>query len=112
MSVRWSFSWEDEEWLATRTPPADNNLKLAIETLIVPFGRSWQAVDNYLEVWRNMELEHGAEYSVSTPSAAVERISRDTVEIGDLYDQFEDVRLPVDEFVTLLTDLSAAMRNQ
>ncbi|MDI6411144.1 MULTISPECIES: hypothetical protein [Streptomyces] len=40
----------------------------------------------------------------------MQRISVDTVEICDLYDQFQDVRMPVDEFVALLEDLSATMR--
>ncbi|MEU2084777.1 hypothetical protein ABZ569_23320 [Streptomyces albus] len=112
MTARWSFSWSDGEWLTSRTPPADENLRLAVETLIIPFGQHWQAVDNFLKVWRKMEREESADYSVSTPGAVVEKISNDAVEICDLYDQFEDVRLPADEFVTLLEDLSVAMREQ
>lgn len=110
MRAQWSFSWRDREWLTSRTPPADENLRLAVETLIIPFGQHWQAVGNFLKVWRRSEREHGIGYSVSTPGAVVQRISVDTVEICDLYDQFQDVRMPVDEFVALLEDLSATMR--
>ncbi|MEU1788773.1 hypothetical protein ABZ553_23490 [Streptomyces sparsogenes] len=107
---QWNFRYEDGEWLAARIPPADDNLTAAIETLIVPFGESWQAVESYLESWDRMERENGFDYSLSTPGAVARRVSKETVEICDLYDQFEDTRIPEAEFVSLLRALSTAMR--
>ena len=112
MTVSWTFAWHDEEWLARRNPPASENLQLAVETLIIPLGRHGDRVEQFLKMWHAMEREHGTEYSVSTMSAVAERVSRDTVEIVDLYGQFTDVRLPAEEFVTLMTDLAATMRNR
>lgn len=109
---QWNFRHEDGEWLASSIPLADNNLAAAIETLIVPFGESWQAVESYLDSWARMERENGFDYSLSTPGAVARRISEETVEICDLYDQFEDTRISVAEFVDLLRALSVAMRKE
>ncbi|KAK1178274.1 hypothetical protein B7755_009090 [Streptomyces sp. NBS 14/10] len=107
---QWKFRHEDGEWLASAVPPANDNLTAAIETLVVPFGESWQAVESYLESWDRMEHENGFGYSLSTPGAVACRVSKETVEICDLYDQFEDTRIPEAEFISLLRELSTAMR--
>jgi hypothetical protein len=108
-SATWAFSYNGEEWEATRTPPADDNLRAAVETLIIPFGTRPAAVENYLRTWQQMQQEHGFEYTLSTPAAAVHRISEETAEIRDLYDQFEDVSIPVGELTILLAALATAM---
>jgi hypothetical protein len=108
-SKTWTFSYNGEEWEATRTPPVDENLRTAIETLIIPFGTRPAAVENYLRTWQQMQQDHGFEYTLSTPAAAVHRISEESAEIRDLYDQFEDTSIPVEELTGLLEELAAAM---
>ncbi|MGW3564996.1 hypothetical protein ACWDSL_14085 [Streptomyces sp. NPDC000941] len=107
---QWNFRYEDGEWLTSTVPPADDNLKAAIETLVVPFGESWQAVESCIESWGRMKREIGFDYSLSTPGAIARRVSKETVEICDLYDQFEDTRIPEAEFVSLLKALFTAIR--
>ncbi|MDW6063669.1 hypothetical protein SAZ11_43980 [Streptomyces sp. FXJ1.4098] len=107
---QWKFRYEDGEWLASAVPSADYNLTAAIEALVVPFGESWHAVESYLESWGRMERENGFDYSLSTPGAVARRVSKETVEICDQYDQFEDTRIPEAEFISLLRELSTAIR--
>ncbi|WP_431773207.1 hypothetical protein [Streptomyces cucumeris] len=109
---QWSFRREDGEWLASSIPRADRNLAAAIETLVVSFGENWQAIESCLDSWARMEQENGFDYSLSTSGAVARRISEETVEICDLYDQFEDMRISAAEFVGLLKALSATMQRE
>jgi hypothetical protein len=85
-------------------PPSENSRR-AVETLIFPFGADAWFVKSFLREWRRSEAEFGFEYSLSTPGAAAVRLDRDTVEIEDMYGQFESTRFEETDFLNMLESL-------
>ena len=110
-SVLWTFVYEDDTglWCPRRTPEVDTNTLRAVETFVLPFGtRAWSVQDG-LDVWRDGCGRVGIGFGVSTPSAAVERISDEEVELRDRYGQFDSVVMSADEFEDMLLALKRAM---
>ncbi len=99
----WSFSVDEEGMVFVVAPSGvPDNVRLAVETVVVPFGDSAAAVSEYLREWRNAAYEFGDHYSLATTSARVPRVGPDEVEFGDLYGQFEDCSMSAREFERLL----------
>lgn len=108
-SVLWTFVYQDGIWCPRRTPVIDTNMLRAVETFVLPFGtRAW-SVQDCLDMWRSGCERVGIGYGVSTPSAAVERISDEEVELQDRYGQFDNVVMRADEFEGMLLALKRAM---
>ncbi|MGW5421872.1 hypothetical protein [Streptomyces sp. NPDC003943] len=107
-TTTWSFAVdEDEEVIPVAPTGVPENLRLAVETLIVPLGLDAEAARSYLREWRRMYREAGVGHVLGTESASVRRISSDEVEISDFYDVFEDCTMPVAEFEGVLEGLAA-----
>jgi hypothetical protein len=102
----WSFT-VDEDGMVFVVAPAGvpENVRLAVETLLIPFGDSAAAVEGYLREWRRMATEYGDDYSLATTSAQVGRVGPDEIELGDVYGQFEDCRMSAHEFERMLGQL-------
>ncbi|WP_206189230.1 hypothetical protein, partial [Streptomyces prasinus] len=84
---------------------APENVRLAVETVLIPFGDSVAAVEGYLREWRRMAEEFGDDYILATTSAQVRRVGPDEIELGDIYGQFEDCPMSVREFERMLGQL-------
>ncbi|GAA2513116.1 hypothetical protein GCM10010406_56050 [Streptomyces thermolineatus] len=107
--AKWSFTRVGKFWQPHREPKADENTLLAVETLIIPFGNREDSVRNGLRTWREDSRRYGVGYVVTTASASIKKISEEEMEIGDMYGQFEDARLPVDEFEKMLESFADAL---
>jgi hypothetical protein len=106
----WTFTLdEDDDWVAAREPADDENLRLAVETLVMGIA-SAGAAETYLAAWCADSRRWGSEFSLSTMSAGVERVSAGTVGLVDLYGQFEDCELAAEEFEAMLRDYVATAR--
>ncbi|MFF0435277.1 hypothetical protein ACFYU9_24015 [Streptomyces sp. NPDC004327] len=109
----WSFAIdEDEEVIPTAPPGIPENVRLAVETLIIPLGLDAEAAESYLREWRAMYREAGVGHILGTESASVERISAGEVEIRDFYGIFENCTLPVTDFEAMLEGLAAFLTNR
>ncbi|WP_055586028.1 hypothetical protein [Peterkaempfera griseoplana] len=107
-STTWSFGVDEDEAVIPAAPAGTpENLRLAVETLIDPFGLSADATRDYLREWRRMADRFGAGYVLGTPSASVRRTGPGEVEIGDLYGQFQTCRMDAAAFEELLEALIA-----
>ncbi|GGP60583.1 hypothetical protein [Streptomyces melanogenes] len=106
----WSFTLdEDEDWVPSREPAGDENLRRAVETLLLGIA-SAKAAEAYLAAWRADTERWGSGFSLSTAGAGAERVSAGTVRLVDLYGQFEDCDIAADEFDAMLRDYLAAAR--
>lgn len=95
----WSFTIDEDGMVLVGAPSGvSENLRLALETLIIPFGTDVDSVRNYLRQWSRMWREFGVGFSLGTPTATVKREAQDQVEIGDHYKQFETCSMEVAEF--------------
>lgn len=95
----WSFAVDEDDLVIPEGPVGtDENVRLALETLIIPFGARAESAETYLREWRRMWRDFGSDYVLGTSSAAVTRIDSDRAEIGDLYGQFETCTMGVEEF--------------
>lgn len=102
----WSFTVDEDGMVFVVAPSAvPENVRLAVETLLIPFGDSVAAAESYLREWRRMQEEFGDDYSLSTTSAQISRVGPDEIELGDMYGQFEDCRMSVHEFERMLGQL-------
>ncbi|WP_030062274.1 MULTISPECIES: hypothetical protein [Streptomyces] len=103
----WYFEIDDDELVVPVAPSGiSENLRLAVETLIIPFGLNAEAVQNYLREWRRMDREFGIGYVLETASASARRVSPADVEISDLYGQFDVCTMRAAEFEAVLEGLS------
>ncbi|MEU9450638.1 hypothetical protein [Streptomyces sp. NPDC048277] len=95
----WSYTVEHDD-LVIPVGPAGNeeNIRLALETLIIPFGTRAESAEIYLREWRRMWQSFKSEYILGTASATVKRVDSGQVEIGDFYGQFETCIMNVEEF--------------
>ncbi|MGV9338869.1 hypothetical protein [Streptomyces sp. NPDC003688] len=107
--VSWEFSPSGRFWSPSRRPTADENLLLAVETLVTSFGRRFWNVQLFLDVLAETDGDAPSRRSVNTTTAYVERIDPEMVEIRDKYGQFRNVALPVAEFRELLSTLMDRM---
>lgn len=106
MIDEWSFTLEPDDLVVPAGPVGtDENLRLAFETLIIPFGTSPERVLNYLQEWRRMGQEYGSNYILGTSSATVKKLDGGHAEIGDLYGQFTTVTISVECFESALESL-------
>ncbi|MFD9795020.1 hypothetical protein ACFWXK_29190 [Streptomyces sp. NPDC059070] len=106
----WTFALdEDEDWVPSREPAADENLRRAVETLLLGIA-SAGAAETYLAAWRADSARWGSGFTLSTASAGAERVSAGTVRLTDLYGQFEDCDIAADEFEAMLRDYVTAAR--
>ncbi|WP_369231188.1 hypothetical protein AB5J56_07215 [Streptomyces sp. R21] len=106
----WTFTLdEDEDWVPFREPAGDENLRRAVETLLMGIA-SAGAAETYLAAWRADSQRWGTGFSLGTASATARRASSELVRLIDLYGQFEDCDIAADEFETMLQDHVAAAR--
>ncbi|MFC7266064.1 hypothetical protein [Streptomyces lutosisoli] len=110
----WTFTLdededEDEDWVPFREPAGDENLRRAVETLLMGIA-SAGAAETYLAAWRADSQRWGSRFSLGTASAAAQRVSSELVRLIDLYGQFEDCDIAADEFEAMLQDYVAAAR--
>jgi hypothetical protein len=109
MVATWSFVLGDVTWRAERTPPADENLIWAMETLIAGFGtQSWK-VNDFLEFWDERAATRGLDYDLNVVAAWVQPIDADTMEIHDKYGEIPNVRISAAELKDALHTLARAM---
>ncbi|MFJ2873217.1 hypothetical protein [Streptomyces sp. NPDC087298] len=98
----WTFVLdEDEDWVASRKPAGEENLRRAVETLLYGIA-SAKAAQVYLAAWRADTQRWGTGFSLSTASAVAERVSAGTVRLIDMYGQFTDCEIAAEEFDALL----------
>ncbi|MES9594164.1 hypothetical protein ABWK57_35805 [Streptomyces sp. NPDC094045] len=77
----WTFVLdEDEDWVASREPAGEENLRRAVETLLYGIA-SAKAAQVYLAAWRADTQRWGTGFSLSTASAVAERVSAGTVRL-------------------------------
>ncbi|MFB7999663.1 hypothetical protein ACFC4G_43575 [Streptomyces sp. NPDC056002] len=106
----WTFTRdEDEDWVPSREPAADENLRRAVETLLLGIA-SARAAQTYLAAWSADSQRWESGFTLATASAAAERVSPGTVRLIDLYGQFEDCDIAAHEFDAMLQDYAAAAR--
>lgn len=106
----WTFTLdEDEDWVPAREPAGDENLRRAVETLLMGIV-SAGAAETYLAAWRADSKRWGSGFGLSTMSAGVQRVSSELVRLVDMYGQFEDCDIAADEFEAMLHDYVAAAR--
>ncbi|MGX5181657.1 hypothetical protein ACWKT5_02315 [Streptomyces avermitilis] len=106
--VVWTFALdEDEDWVASREPAGDENLRRAVETLLLGIA-SAKAAETYLAAWHADSQQWGSGFSLATSSATAERVSTETVRLIDLYGQFQDCDIAADEFGAMLQGYVAA----
>ncbi|MCQ9132170.1 hypothetical protein [Streptomyces hilarionis] len=106
----WTFSLdEDDDWVPSREPSAGENLRRAVETLLLGIA-SAGAAQTYLAAWRADSQRHGAGFTLGTASAQAERVGPDLVRLVDLHGQFEDCGIAADEFEAMLCDYARAAR--
>ncbi|MEU3728258.1 hypothetical protein AB0E81_02435 [Streptomyces sp. NPDC033538] len=102
----WSFTVDEDGMVFVGAPfGVPENVRLAVETVLIPFGDSAAAVEGYLREWRRMAEEFGDDYSLATTSAQVRRVGPDEIELEDMYGQFEDCRMSAHEFERMLGQL-------
>ncbi|MFH9327902.1 hypothetical protein ACH4KU_02815 [Streptomyces althioticus] len=107
----WSCVVDEDGLVFVRAPAGmSEGMRLAVETLVVPFGGSAVAVEEYLRAWRRAEEEFGERYVLGATSAQVRRLGTDEVELGDMYGQFEDCHMSVREFERVLRQLVDFLR--
>ncbi|MFG3049856.1 hypothetical protein ACGFZP_02730 [Kitasatospora sp. NPDC048239] len=107
-STRWEFHTDEDDMVIVEAPAGtDENLRLAIETLILPFGLSSDAPRTYLQEWHRLAAEDGTGYSLGTAAAGARRTGPDLVEIVDMYGQFEDCTIDARQFEAVLEGLTA-----
>ncbi|MFD5075422.1 hypothetical protein [Streptomyces sp. NPDC058371] len=106
----WTFTLdEDDDWVPFRKPAGDENLRRAVETLLMGIA-SAGAAETYLAAWRADSRRWGSGFGLATASAAAQRVSPELVRLIDLYGQFEDCDIAADEFEAMLQDYAAAAR--
>ncbi|NED83184.1 hypothetical protein G3I76_24230 [Streptomyces sp. SID11233] len=108
----WTYRIDQDDFIAAEGPPGtDENVRLALETLVIPFGTSADLAETYLREWRTKEREAaGQVYTLGTPSASVTRIDPERVEIVDLYGQFRTCVARVEEFECAIACLARFLR--
>lgn len=95
----WSFAVDQDDLVIPEGPVGtEENVRLALETLVIPFGTRVENPEIYLREWRRMWRDFESEYVLGTSSATAKRVNSDQVEIGDLYGQFEACIMSVEEF--------------
>lgn len=95
----WYFAVDKDDLVIPEGPVGtEGNVRLALETLIIPFGTRVESAEIYLREWRRMCQDFDFDYVLGTSSATVKRVDSDHVEIGDLYGQFETCIMGVEEF--------------
>lgn len=109
-SAVWTFALdEDEDWVPSRAPAGDENVRLAVETMLMGIA-SAKAAEAYLAAWLADSARWGSGFTLSTASAGVERVSAETVRLIDMYGQFEDCDMPADDFEAMLHAYVAAAK--
>ncbi|MFJ2241071.1 hypothetical protein [Streptomyces sp. NPDC087859] len=102
----WSFTVDEDGMVFVVAPSGvPENVRLAVETVLIPFGDSPDSVESYLREWRRMAEELGDDYALATTSAQVKRMGPGEIELGDMYGQFEDCRMSAREFERMLGQL-------
>ncbi|MYR39962.1 hypothetical protein GTX14_33890 [Streptomyces sp. SID4944] len=98
-SAVWSFTLDEDDLVIAEGPAGtEENVRLAFETFILPFGRRAESAETYLREWRRMERESASGYILGTSSASVRRVDAGRIELGDLYGQFETCTMDAQEF--------------
>ncbi|MGV9263545.1 hypothetical protein ACWDRR_02645 [Kitasatospora sp. NPDC003701] len=106
--ARWAFHVDEDDMVVVEAPPGtDENLRLAIETLILPFGLDGDGPRTYLREWHRRAAEAGSGYRLGTAAAGARRSGPDLVEIIDLYNQFDDCAIDARQFEGILERLTA-----
>lgn len=106
----WSFGLADGLVVPVAPPGVTENERHAIETLILGIGLGSSSADNYIRIWREHEGSLRQGYSLGTMSAYAERIAADKVMIRGMYGQFNDCRIPADEFEEIMVGLADFLR--
>ncbi|MFJ7192471.1 hypothetical protein [Streptomyces bacillaris] len=110
-TTAWSFALDEDDFVVAEGPAGtEGNVRLAFETLIIPFGTQAESAETYLREWRKMERDWASGYTLGSPSATVRRIDPEQVEVGDLYGQFETCTMSAAELVGALEDLVRFLR--
>ncbi|MFB6906321.1 hypothetical protein ACFCWB_18815 [Streptomyces bacillaris] len=108
-TTTWAFTLDEDNFVVAEGPVGtEENVRLAFETLIIPFGTQAESAEIYLWEWHNMEREWASGYTLGSPSATVRRIDQERVEVGDLYGQFETCTMgtgALEDLVRLLRQL-------
>lgn len=103
----WIFTLDEDDLVIPEGPASfSENARLAMETMIIPFGSREAAVVGYLREWRRMWDEFGVGYTLSTATAGVRTLSGEAVRIEDMYGQFDDCEISVVEFESILLALA------
>jgi hypothetical protein len=102
----WSFIVDQDGLVVPEGPTGtDENVRLAFETLVIPFGTQADSVEIYLREWRKMQQDIPGEFVLGTAAATVRAVDSGLVEIGDLYGQFETCMMDRGEFELALMSL-------
>ncbi|MET8827297.1 hypothetical protein ABZX40_15075 [Streptomyces sp. NPDC004610] len=102
----WSFTVDQDGLVIPEGPTGtDENVRLAFETLVIPFGTQAQIVEIFLREWRKIQQDTSGGFVLGTAAATARAVGGDLVEIGDLYRQFETCMLDRREFELALVSL-------
>ena len=104
--VVWDFVNAGPIWHPSRTPQADPNLLMAMETLSISFGRRAYGVRLFLELLDGLASSSSDSGTVNTTTASVKKVGEGRFEIRDKYGQFENVAI---SYVELHSALSALL---
>lgn len=108
----WSYTVDQDDLVIPEGPTGtEENVRLALETLIIPFGTRAESAEIYLREWRRMWQDFKSEYVLGTSSATAKRIDSARVEIGDLYGQFEACTMSSEEFERALESVVHFLQN-
>ncbi|MEW1860684.1 hypothetical protein AB0399_09940 [Streptomyces sp. NPDC088194] len=103
--VTWDFAYAGGVWQPTRTPQADANLLVAIETLAISFGKRAYAVCQFLEALDGLAPSFPNSGTVNTTTAYVKKSEGGGFEICDKYGQFDNVAISEAELRSTLSAL-------
>ncbi|MFF3944874.1 hypothetical protein ACFYYN_08635 [Streptomyces sp. NPDC001902] len=106
-AAAWDFTRSDGFWKPTRTPPADENLLWAVETLAISFGKRAHSVRLFLEAVERVVSGDSPGSSVNTTTAFVRGPDDGAFELCDKYGQFENTVVSARELTSMLSALAA-----
>ena len=105
--VVWDFVNAGVIWHPTRTPQADSNLLMAMETLAISFEKDAYNLRLFLELLDGLASSSSDSGTVNTTTAFVKKVGDGRFEIRDKYGQFENVAISYAELHSALSALLA-----
>lgn len=96
--------------MPSRVPAAGENLVAAVEVFAATFRFNPSKVEATLAAWLKSE-EDGVGGGVNVTTAAIRRVGGGMAEFRDKYQQFDNVRVPVEDVNVILTQLLEAVKS-